>query len=247
MTNKLPEVGKRYKDKKTQEILILERVQTIKNHKWYFLETDYGVVIAASTYQFKNDYESLNNEQEDKQEKIMQAHAESGKFGSDKVEEVKEELKAHIKSFYGDIKQGDVAYGLYAFSQNLLNALDTQQEMSQLVADKTDKGSEDENKGCETDGNKESIWVGKDCPNEQAALDWNTEEPVKKTEKSLPKYIINDEERYNDSSKQLMCMAEEIEDSGDLIKISIILKSLLKREKQNTKRLDKLELLIKEK
>ena len=69
MTNKLPEVGKRYKDKKTQEILILERVQTIKNHKWYFLETDDGVVIAASTYQFKNDYESFDNEQEDKQER----------------------------------------------------------------------------------------------------------------------------------------------------------------------------------
>jgi hypothetical protein len=70
---------------------------------------------------------------------------------------------------------------------------------------------------------------------------------VKKTEKSLPKYIINDEERYNDSSKQLMCMAEEIEDSGDLIKISIILKSLLKREKQNTKDIDRIKLLIKEK
>jgi hypothetical protein len=124
MTNKLPKIGTKYKYKRTQEILILERVQTIKNHKWYFLETDDGVVIAASTYQFKNDYESFN-EQEDKQEKIMQAHAESGKFGGDKVEDAKEELKRYINtgSYY--------AYDLKNKAQNLLNALDTQKELEE--------------------------------------------------------------------------------------------------------------------
>lgn len=59
MTNKLPIVGTKYLDKKTGEILTLQSIQTIKNHRWYHFETDYGVAIAASAHQFKNHYKEL--------------------------------------------------------------------------------------------------------------------------------------------------------------------------------------------
>lgn len=56
---------KKYKDKKTGEILILEQTRKIKNHTWYYLNNSCGLTIVASTYQIKNNYELINNKEGD--------------------------------------------------------------------------------------------------------------------------------------------------------------------------------------
>ena len=61
---------------------------------------------------------------------------------SNKVEEAKEELKNAVNcwDYCGKWPSPDSEeYYLFESSKNLLNALDAQEEMSQLVADKTDK------------------------------------------------------------------------------------------------------------
>lgn len=190
MKNKLPEVGKRYRNREDYYIIRITDIQETHYRAifiYYVLEQTENILDDRRSYldEFWTLYEELPEDNSNQSE----------------VERVKEELKKEIRSEYN-------AWGslteLGQAAQNLLNALDAQKESNNHQISKdapakacTDSGCNDNDKL----SNKDSIW------------------------KDIKGKLYNTEHSSSD--------------------ITGAIELIIKQQEQNTKRLDKLEQLIK--
>lgn len=229
MTNKLPEVGKRYRSKLDNYIMLVSNV----GEKF----TDYRYELGGGTLSIQ--YTILTSEFCESFEEIPDQ--DLNRSNNTQLEEAKDDLKYHLQitEYYDkaialdDIKEA---------AQNLLNALDDQKESNNHQISKeapakacTDSGCDDNDKL----SNKDSIWKDiSELPNNKFGADF------------LAEWVNGDTElaRYDNNNECFVdrCNRDTAFDDEHLVRYCT-LTDFINQQEQNTKRIEKLEELLNDK
>jgi hypothetical protein len=113
MTTKLPEVGNIYNSKTVKGYTCRVTRIEIEDETKIYIKPPFGSVSAwVDEKCFWENYEELPTS------------AENAQVGA--VDKALEELKRFMKTFYGDCKEGDPGFGLFAHARDLVNALEAE-------------------------------------------------------------------------------------------------------------------------